>query len=137
MTAQQVIAHAQSAGLTITADGDKLNIKGKRGETFNQVVALIKPIKADIIKALTPIVEPPQLFDLSFDDIEPMPSVNDTAPEVRLHRRFAEYVGQVVSDDDMYELYLMAHKAGVALTSEPLGATQPCQHRVLSCRLMA
>lgn len=137
MTAQQAIAFAQSAGLTVTATDGKLIVRGKRGETFDQVLAMIKPIKDEVVKALTPLIEPPQLFDIAFDDAEPAP--HDSAAEQqqpRLHSRFAEYVGQVVSDDDMYELYYMAHRAGVALKSEPLGETLPCRHRVLSCRLL-
>jgi len=47
---------------------------------------------------------------------------------------FDAIVGKVFSDDDMFHVYLAAHKAGYSLTSEWLGETLPCDHRVTSCR---
>jgi hypothetical protein len=42
-------------------------------------------------------------------------------------------VGKIVSDDEMTALYMTAHKAGFALTSELVGAMSS-NHRVTSWR---
>jgi len=40
------------------------------------------------------------------------------------------YVGKIVSDEDMVELYAQAHAEGIKLTSQAMSDTLPCEHRV-------
>lgn len=40
------------------------------------------------------------------------------------------YVGKIVSDEDMMELYAQAHAEGIKLTSQAMSDTLPCEHRV-------
>jgi hypothetical protein len=53
-TAQQVISTAYAAGITLTVVGGELKIKGKRGDDFDRIVGLLKPVKAAVIDALMP-----------------------------------------------------------------------------------
>jgi hypothetical protein len=46
---------------------------------------------------------------------------------------YQQFVGQVVNDDTMYNLYLSAHKHGFRLTSQPHGG-MGCDHTVTSAR---
>jgi hypothetical protein len=46
---------------------------------------------------------------------------------------YQQFVGQVVNDDTMYNLYLSAHKNGFRLTSQPHGG-MGCDHTVTSAR---
>jgi hypothetical protein len=54
LNAQQVISTAYDAGITLTVEAGQLKIKGTRGDDFDRIVGLLRPVKADVIEALMP-----------------------------------------------------------------------------------
>jgi hypothetical protein len=70
-------------------------------------------------------------FDLSFDTPPTPPTADPLQPDQLAY--YQQYVGQVVSDDTMFNLYLSAHKQGFRLTSQPRGG-MGCDHTVTGVR---
>ena len=168
--ALQAIEQAQAAGIVLSINGDKLNIRGEQSPDLDRIIQMIKPIKFDVIEALQQqsrigawnaakvapkaVVAPEQKTTSLSTDNEvsdsPQPDLFaagdelvkvSIAPEVvatvaKLNARtddLQKFVGQVVSDNDMMVLYYRAHRAGATLTSEWLGESLPCDHRVTGC----
>jgi hypothetical protein len=73
-------------------------------------------------------------FALTFDDID-TPATPPTADPLQPDQLayYQQFVGQVVNDDTMYNLYLSAHKHGFRLTSQPRGG-MGCDHTVTGAR---
>lgn len=169
--ALQAIEQAQAAGIVLSINGDKLNIRGEQSPDLDRIIQMIKPIKFDVIEALQQqskigtwnaakvapkaVVAPANKLapvEISTPEPAPQPDLFATAenmvehsiqPEVvatvaKLNARtddLQKFVGQVVSDNDMMILYYRAHRAGATLTSEWLGESLPCDHRVTGCWL--
>ena len=92
---------------------------------------MLKNIDATPLEA-APIVADD--FTLTFDDID-TPATPPTADPLQPDQLayYQQFVGQVVNDDTMYNLYLSAHKHGFRLTSQPHGG-MGCDHTVTSAR---
>lgn len=163
--ALHAIEQARAAGMVLSVNGDKLNIKGKQSPDLDRIIQMIKPIKSDVIEALqqqakigswnadkvTPItdvkvltpepVAQPEPVAPQWDLFTPTIAGDDTPQKVapvKLDVATSDlslFVGQVVSDSDMEALYLRAHKQGARLTNEWLGKSLPCNHRVTSYRV--
>lgn len=146
MTATQLIERATGAGMVLTVNGGKLNVKGNRGPQFDELVTMIKAVRDDVIKALTP--PPPQLWDLPAFDAPPAvrnpaydaPVTADMLNDAELFdvgqlAYYKQFVGQVVTDEQMTELYMAAHRNGFKLTSEARGEWwKECNYRVTAAR---
>jgi hypothetical protein len=73
-------------------------------------------------------------FSLTFDDADHRPTpAPSRAADLGLNVRKdhpSKFLRAVVGDDDCMILYYRAHKFGDAMTTQMLGASQPCDHLV-------
>lgn len=109
-----MINDARALGLAFNTHGGGLKVTGPKTPEAAALVQQLASHKAAVIELLqTPL--------------QPAPIVNALdARRVALQN----FVGQVVSDNDMMILYYRAHRAGAVLTSEWMADTLPCDHRV-------
>jgi hypothetical protein len=122
MTAQQVISDAYDAGITLTVVGGELKIKGKRGDDFDRIVGLLKPVKAAVIEALTPVETS------SIDLVSPSPIAIET-PSAPVDPR--SLLGQVISQAQMDELLDRGLVEGFGVQGEWQSDEYPCEWKLV------
>lgn len=110
MNATTVIELAQSAGLTLTVTGDSLNIKGVRTPEFDRVIELIKPIKADVVAALSAAAAVESLTTLE-EELTLDPLTDDAVL----------FVGAIITQEELDALQKRASANGNTLHARPSG----------------
>lgn len=109
-----MINDARSLGLAFNTHGGGLKVTGPKTQEAAALVQRLAPHKAGVIELLqTPL----------------QAATGDNALDAR-RAALQNFVGQVVSDNDMMVLYYRAHRAGAMLTSEWMADTLPCDHKV-------